>query len=231
MKLRPTLAILAVIAMAVLLFLPADVTAAPALAGLDDTCLETELQGCSVLSSGYIAADTGQRIAFQTQAGFTDQDGVKGGVVLFDETADGWELFASAFDAYRYDTPRLVQHDEIMLHIPGYSGGTGAYNADLLFIWGDTRSARYFDGWRTIDLNSWHAYVGQYLPEGLEIWQGVDYDFDDWFYGELNARTPLWRPNDGNCCPRGGWATVHFTIDNSTLIVTRVDYQPPTKTK
>ena len=230
MKLRPTLTILAVIAMAVLLFLPADVTAASQ-PGLDDTCLETELKGCAVLSSGYIASEQGHRIAFQTQAGFTDEDGVKGGVVLFAEKPEGWTLFASAFDAYRYETPRMIEHDEIMLHVPGYTGGTGAYNADLLFVWGDTGAARYFEDWRAIDLQSWPSFVGDLLPEGLEIWKGVDYDFGDWFYGELNARTPLWRSGDGNCCPSGGWATIHFAIDNSTLIATSIDYQPPAKAK
>lgn len=230
MKLRPALTILVVAAMGVLLFLPKDVAAA-SLPGLDDTCLETELKGCAVLSSGYIASEQGHRIAFQTQAGFTEEDGVKGGVVLFAEKPEGWELFASAFDAYRYETPRLVEHDELMLHVPGYTGGTGAYNADLLFVWGDTGAARYFEDWRSIDLDSWSSLADDLLPEGLAIWQGVDYDFDDWFYGELNARTPLWRDDDGNCCPSGGQATVHFAIEDYSLVVTGLDYQPPAKTK
>jgi len=230
MKLRAALTILAVAAMGVLLFLPKDVAAA-SLPGLDDTCLETPIKGCTVLSSGYIATEQGQRIAFQTQAGFTDEDGVKGGVVLFAEKPEGWALFATAFDAYRYDTPRLVEHDEIMLHVPGYTGGTGAHNADLLFVWGDTSAAHHFENWRAIDLDSWPAFVGELLPQGLEIWKGVDYDFGDWFYGELNARTPLWRSDDGNCCPSGGWATIHFAIDNSTLVATSVDYLPPAQTR
>ena len=230
MKLRPVLTILAILGMAVLLFLPADVTAAP-LPGLDDTCLETELKGCHVLSSGYVALEQGQRVAFQTQAGFTDADGVKGGVVLFEETPDGWTLFASAFDAYRYDLPRVVEHDETVLHVAGYTGGTGAYNADLLFIWGDTGAAHYLKAWNPIEMNIWLAGIGALLPDGLEIWKGVDYDFDDWFHGQFNARTPLWRADDGNCCPSGGWATIHFAIEGTTLVATAVDYQPPVKAK
>ena len=230
MKLRPAIIVLAVLAMGVLLFLPADARAA-SLPGLDDTCQQTQLKGCSVLASGYIAAEGGPRIAFQTQAGFTDEDGVKGGVVLFKENEKGWSFLASAFDGYRYDVPRLVAHEDILLHVPGYTGGTGAYNADLLFFWGDTGAAAYREDWNRVDLDHWRSRIGELLPAGLEIWKGVDYDFDDWFYGELNARTPLWRADDGNCCPSGGWATIHFTIEDQTLVPTGVDYQPPPKSK
>jgi hypothetical protein len=230
MNFRHVLAVLAVAGMAILLFLPADVTGAP-LSGLDNTCLETELKGCSVLSSGYIAAEQGPRIAFQTQAGFTDADGVRGGVVLFEKSPDGWEPFASAFDGYRYDVPRLVEHDQTLLHVAGYTGGTGAYNADLLFIWGDLGHADYREGWRPIDTGSWRNTIGDLLPESLEIWQGVDYDFDDWFYNRIEACTPLWRAEDGNCCPSGGWAIIHFAIEHDALVATGIDYQQPAKTK
>lgn len=230
MKLRSILTILAVLGVAVLLFLPSSVRAA-SLPGLDDTCLETELKGCTVLHSGYLATNQGPRIAFQTQAGFTDEDGVKGGVVLFDETPDGWTLFASAFDGYDYDAPRLVEHDQILLHVAGYTGGSGAYNADLLFVWGDTGAARYAEGWQPIALDGWMSSIGELLPEGLEIWQGVDYDFDDWFYNRLDARTPLWRSGDGNCCPTGGWAIIHLAIEHDTLVATGVDFLPPAKSE
>lgn len=227
---RPLLTISAVLGIAVLLFLPADVTAAP-LAGLDDTCLETQLKGCTVMASGYIALEHGPRIAFQTQAGFTDEDGVKGGVVLFEEEPDGWTPFASAFDGYRYEVPRLVEHELTLLHVAGVVGGSGSHNADLLFAWGDEGAALYTEGWRPVDIDSWYATVADLLPVDHEIWQGVDYDFDDWFYNRLNASTPLWRGDDGNCCPSGGWATIHFALENDTLIATGVDHQPPAKAK
>lgn len=230
MKLRPVLTILAVAAMAVLLFLPADIRAAP-LPGLDDTCLQTQLKGCSVLASGYIAAEHGPRIAFQTQAGFTAEDGVKGGVVLFTEASDGWTLFASAFDGYRYDTPRLIEHEQTMLHVAGTTSGTGNYNADLLFLWDDTGAALYREGWRQIDIYRWFSTIDALLPAGLEIWKGVDYDFDDWFWVELDARTPLWRADDGNCCPTGGWAIIHLAFEDDALVATGVDYLPPDKAK
>lgn len=230
MTLRAFLPLLGTAGLALFVFLPADVFAA-SLPGLDDTCLESPLQGCTVLTSGYVALEQGPRIAFQTQSGFTDADGIKGGITLFEEGAAGWTLFASAFDGYRYDVPRVIEHDQTLLHVAGYSGGTGAYNTDLLFAWGDTGAARLVNGWRPVDMENWLLTINTMLPAGLEIWKGVDYDFDDWFYGELNARTPLWREDDGNCCPSGGWATIHLAIENNALVAKRVDYLPPPKAK
>lgn len=230
MKLRSVLVVCAVLGLAVLLFLPARLVAAP-LFGLDDACLSSELEGCAVLSSGYVGVEGGPSIAFQIQTGFTAADGIGGGVVLYEPTPDGWAAFATAFDGYRYDVPRLVVQDETLLHVAGQTGGTGAYNADLLFIWGDLGHAVYREGWRPVDLATWQTSIGDLLPPGLEIWQGVDYDFNDWFYGDLNARTPLWQSDDGNCCPSGGWATIHFAIVDDVLVATGVDYDPPDKAK
>lgn len=224
MKLRPALTILAVAAMGVLLFLPRDVAAA-SLPGLDDTCLETKLKGCAVTASGYLSAGSDLRVAYQVQDGFTEEDGVLGGIVLFVEKPEGWTLFASAFEGY-YEPPRLVSHELTLLHVPGYTGGTGAYNVDLLYLWDDGVT-----DFLPIDMSRWIPGMVDWLPDGLQIWKGVDYDFDDWFYGELNARTPLWRDDDGNCCPSGGEATIHFAIEGYGLVVTGLDYQPPAKAK
>lgn len=98
----------------------------------------------------------------------------------------------------------MIAHNTIMLHVPGYAGGTRTYNADLLFLWRDTDAAVYRERWRT--------EIGQMLPDGLEIRHGVDYDFDDWFPNMLDARTPLWRAREGNCCPsgEGGYRREHL---------------------
>lgn len=226
MKMRTVFFALVLVGLGVVLFLPAEARAG-ALPGLDDICLHTNLEGCSVLASGYIEAEDGPRIAFQTQAGFTRTDGVMGGVVLFREDGGNWLLFADAFDAYRYDVPHLVAHEAILLHVPGYTGGTGAYNADLLFVWGDAGASIHRQTWRRIDIESWRADIDALLPEGLGIWQGVDYDFDDWFYDSLTARTPLWREGDGNCCATGGEALIDFEIVEDRLEVKSVRYLPP----
>lgn len=230
MKLRTALPVLVALAIAIMIFTPRDILAAE-LAGLHATCLDSPLQGCSVLDSGYLKVADGRRIAFQTQAGFTPDEGVLEGIVLYEETGDGtWSPLLSAFDGYGFAV-RLIQHDQTMLHISGYSGGSGAYNRDRLLVWGDLGHAVYREGWIAIDLDTWLDRIGVMLPDGLEIWKGVDYDFDDWFYGDLNVRTPLWAPGDGNCCPSGGWATIHFAIDNEALVVTSLDYHPPGKAK
>lgn len=198
---------------------------------LDDVCLESLLKDCTVSASGYVSLEGGQRLAYQTQTGFTEDEGVTGGVVLFEETSQGWAVFATAFDGYRFEVPRIVEHDLTLLHIAGHSGNTGDYNADLLFLFNPEESADGSARWQQIDVSSWTKTVSPNLPPGLEIWKGVDFDFDDWFHGELNARTPLWRADDGNCCPSGGWATINFVIKDQALATTSVDYQPPQKAK
>ncbi|ODT82756.1 MAG: hypothetical protein ABS76_06785 [Pelagibacterium sp. SCN 64-44] len=232
MNLRQILPVLVAAGVAVLLFLPSDVFAIePEIEQLDHECVTRMLKNCKVLTSGRINFDYGEHegepmLVWQTQSGFTDEDGSIGGFVVYSVERDRLSFVGSGFDGYRFAPPRLST-DGSLLHVPGYTGGTGAYNADRLYKWGDTGAARYIEAWRPVDIDTWRRTIDEQLPEGLEIWKGVDYDFDDWFYGALNARTPLWRADDGNCCPSGGWATIHFDIDDLQLVVTDIDYIPP----
>lgn len=231
---RLILPILFATGVAILLFLPRNAFAAGLdLTQFDQTCLETQLKNCKVLTSGRLNSGWGDAegeplFAWQTQSGFTDADGVLGGFVLFHYTDGAWSLFDSGFDGYRFEPPRLAA-EETLLHIAGVTAGTGAYNADRLYVFGDTGAAAYREDWTRIDIESWRDNITPLLPEGLEIWKGVDFDFDDWFYGALNARTPLWRADDGNCCPSGGWATIHFEIEDNSLVPVSVDYLPPSE--
>lgn len=229
MKLRTILPILAVVGVLAVLFLPAGLFAAEPISTkqIDRQCIESELHNCVVLGAGHFNIEWGDAegapwLAWQTQAGFTPEDGVKGGFVLLAREGDAWTVLDKGFDAARYLTPLLGQEGGL-LHVPGYSGGTGAYNADRLYLLSDDEQ-----GWQRIDLDSWLATIGELLPEGLEIWKGVDYGFSDWFYEDFTARTPLWRGDDANCCPSGGWAIVHFEIEDAVLVARRVDYLPPT---
>lgn len=190
------------------------------LAGFDQACLTDHLKACQVLGAGYLNAEDGTlRIAYQTQAGFTDDDGVAGGVVLLAGQADGtWSMIAEDYRGYRYDTPAI--NPDNLLHVAGVTGGTGAGNADMLF------APVEGGGWQRIDIEGWKSAVGEKLPTGLEIWKGVAYDFDDPQYG-LTARTPLWRGDDGNCCPSGGEVVLVFTIENNALVVDEVIYRAP----
>ncbi len=228
MKLRPALTILAVLGMAMLLFLPSDIRAAEPV-DLDDigtSCLETSLDGCKVYSAGYLnVADFSDNdgtpfLAWQTQLGSTTTDGIIGGFVLFEHDGDSWSVLDSSFDGF-FEVPRLNQDG--LLHVPGYSQGTGAFNMDRLYQHAD-------DGWTAINMDEWFEKVGPMLPAGLEIWKGVEYDFSHPWAG-LVARTSLWQSDDGNCCPTGGSAVITLEIQDDRLVATGVDYQPPAKTK
>lgn len=180
-------------------------------------CLETVLRNCKVLTAGYLNVDWGDdegapMLAWQTQAGFTPEDGVLGGFVLLQNVDRAWTRLDSGFDGWRFFPPRLS--DEGLLHLPGYTGGTGAYNADRLYRWNDT-------AWQAIDITAWFKTIAEHLPADREIWKGVDYDFDN-SWSQLTARTALWRGDDGNCCPTGGYAEIVFTIENDRLKIDEV---------
>jgi hypothetical protein len=229
MKLRAILTILAVAGMAILLFVPAKLHAAEPvdLTDIGTTCLQSPLDECKVFTAGYLNRveynddDGAPMIAWQTQWGSTEMDGIIGGFVLFQHGADGWSLLDSGFDGF-FQLPQL--NDEGLLHISGYSQGTGSFNTDRLYQRDDST------GWTSIEMSQWFDQIGPMLPEGLEIWKGVEYDFSSPWSG-LVARTSLWRSDDGNCCPSGGSAVITLEIQDQWLVATSVDYEPPSKTK
>ncbi len=191
-------------------------------------CLSTTLRDCKVLTAGYINADQGGHegeslLAWQTQTGVTFEDGVMGGFVIFEYIDSRWTVFDSGFDGWRFLPPRLS--DDGLLLIAGYTGGTGAYNADRLYQW---RDLEHDDraGWRPIDMHAWLETNKMDLPNGLEIWKGVQYEFEDPWSGVI-ARTHLWRPDDANCCPTGGSAVINFEIEDDQLVVAEVTYIGP----
>lgn len=84
-----------------------------ALDGIGSACLETPLRGCRVLTAGFLNADGGSDdgepfIAWQTQMGFTFEDGVAGGFVLFAHGTDGWSVLGSGIEG-EYHLPGLVE--------------------------------------------------------------------------------------------------------------------------
>lgn len=191
------------------------------LKSIGDTCLATELEDCKVLTAGFFnRADYGDAegaplIAWQTHAG-TGEYGVIGGFVLFRHTGDGWEVLDSASDGF-FQVPTF--NDENVLHIPGYSQGTGVFNTDRLY-----RLEEDGQTWTPIDMGDWLA--GVELPEGLEIWKGVAFDFSNPWSGYV-ARTSLWRSEDGNCCPSGGSAVIGLEIEGDKLVGKEAEYTPP----
>jgi hypothetical protein len=183
----------------------------------DTVCIGDVLSDCQVTAAGWINGESGTpRIAWQTRFGATAEEGLLGGVILLEPDGAAWRVFAWDFRGYRYDAPRLSELG--FLQVPGYAKGTGGGRPDLLF-------ARDGDGWTQIELETWRAGLAYFLPDGLEIWQGVDYKFDDPAYG-LSARSPLWRPNDGNCCPSGGDIYLVFERRGTDLIITEAEVDP-----
>ncbi|RZJ04042.1 MAG: hypothetical protein EON89_09245 [Brevundimonas sp.] len=193
-----------------------DVEAAAARPTLDNlltACAPLGLQGCQA-EGGWIRR--GDDILFwQTQTGVTGEEGTTGAVVVLHGSANGpltpivWASGAffsapQAFDAGDGAT---------FVALPGRYGGTGRGNADLLFRWTGEAERPLVE----IDNISWRDDLPARLPPGLEVWKGVDMDYD-----ELFAFTPLWREGDGNCCATGGSAILNFRIEGDRLVLDTV---------
>lgn len=203
--------------------LPGAALAAPvSLKSLGDTCLESELKNCTIFAAGYVAPRDTPRLAYQIQSGVDEYEGVAGGVVVFAEVDGDWQLLGSDFSGVWYQLPRLSEADQTLFHVPGITAGTGAFNADLLFEFLPDDKA-----WQRVDMDSWSEGISDKLPEGLEIWKGVSYDFGEDYWGQYVARTSLWKDSDGNCCPTGGSAVIHLTVEDGALKAGDVDYEPP----
>jgi len=221
-----TFAMVACILLAIALTPTAVASQEPGFPSIAAECLPTELRNCRVLGAGFLNEDDeGEAfIAWQLQAGFTPELGSLGGFVLYWNGPDGWTELDAAFDGWRFAQPQM--NDAGLLHIAGYTGGTGAYNADRLYQWSPAREDQEA-GWQRIDVDSWLTDIGEMLPAGLEIWKGVRYELVDPWHGGMLARTSLWRRDDANCCPTGGDAIIEFEIGDDRLVATDVIYMAP----
>lgn len=189
-------------------------------ADLPDVCIGAALKGCSSRAGGWLTAPDGNRLYWQLQEGFTDENGISGGFVLLGDAGAarmgpvkpiGW-----AYEGYRYETPvSLFIDGELYVAVPGRMMGTGNGNADVLFRWtpGETVELTQVDNW------SWRDSLAERLPTGLEVWKGVDYRYND---EGVWAWTLLWREGDGNCCASGGSAMLEFRIEDDRLILDAV---------
>ena len=203
---RIVLALLALIGLGVVLLLPKNVAAAE-LVSLDtvqDVCLGTELSACKVATAGYAtSSDDTHRIAWQTQTGYTLEDGILGGIVLLEPSGDGWSIFATAYDAAHYGTPRLI--DTGLLHVPGVGLTDVSPTADLLFAH-DTATA----DWAPIDITSWKQMVDPMT--GIMLYKGVDYDFE-----AMTGRALFRVDKDAYGGPAHGTVVITFVLEDRTL--------------
>jgi len=182
-------------------------------------CVDLGLTGCGTSMGGYMNGPDGARLHWQLQGGATDEDGVRGGVLFMAEGAEGLKPIAWAADAAVYDTPRLVGGEQTYIVVPGVLAGSGGGRADAVFRWSGSDGAPRLT---EVDVWSWRDDLARRLPAGLAVWQGVRIDYD-----QLSARTPLWRPNDGNCCPTGGAARLDFSLEGDRLVLEDVRVEPP----
>lgn len=183
-------------------------------------CVATGLKGCSSPMGGYLALDEA-RLQWQVQEGYTDENGISGGIVFFGDAGAArmgpTAPIAWSFDGARFDAPVLLSGPEFngaaYIAVPGIHAGSGGGNADVLFRWDapDSRRLTQIDTW------SWRDSLDGQLPEGLEIWQGVRFDWPN-----MMAFTPLWQPGDGNCCGTGGTAILSFEIEGDRLVLSNV---------
>jgi hypothetical protein len=189
-------------------------------------CVATGLKGCSSPMGGYLALRDGG-LQWQLQEGFTEETGVSGGIVFFGDAGAArmgpTAPIAWSFDGARFDAPVLLSGPEFngaaYIAVPGIHAGSGGGNADVLFRWDfpDSRRLTQIDTW------SWRDDLSNRLPEGLEVWQGVRFDWPN-----MMAVTPLWQDGDGNCCGTAGSAILSFSIEGDRLVLSHVTVRDAT---
>lgn len=184
---------------------------------LGKACIGRALRNCQVLGAGQLGPD----LAWQSQRGFTPQDGLRGGIVLLERQRNGFKLVTWSFEGYDWQEPKLIAAADgsVLLTAAGRVAGTGAHNADLLY-------RRVGKDWREVELESWKDAIEARLPPGFGVWKGVDYDF-----AAMTAKMAVWRPNDANCCPTGGDAVASFRIDGDRLVLTGLQFTPHEATR
>lgn len=185
-----------------------------------DECIGQALKDCSSPAGGWLTAPDGQRLYWQLQEGFTDENGITGGVVLMGDAGAARmgpvRPVAWAFEGYRYEAPTLLTFEgKLYVAVAGKMQGTGNGNADVIFRWtpGEVPELIQVDNW------SWRESLKERLPAGLEVWKGVDFNYGD---SEIWTWTPLWREGDGNCCASGGGAGLSFRIEDDVLVLNSV---------
>lgn len=225
MRFQSQIVIPSAIGLVALMALPGDLRAEDSLdlSRIDTACLLTELDSCKVLNAGffnrmdYANDEAPPLIAWQIQYGTSEIEGTIGGFVLLKHDGKDWSTLETGFDGF-FSVPQL--NADNLLHVPGYAQGTGVFNMDRLYRLEEDNTT-----WTPIDMDHW--LEGVELPEELEIWKGVAFDFSNW--SGYTARSSLWRPEDANCCPSGGEALISLEIEDNKLVGKDVEYTPPTE--
>lgn len=182
-------------------------------ADLEKGCLEIELQGCGVSGGGFLRGGDDFTLHWQVQDGFTEEDGVGGGVVVLERRGASGPLTPLVWtsEGSAYEAPILVFEGEgqWLLILPGVSRGTGA--GDMM------RMMLFRDGvWRQVDTD-WQSRAGDLL-KGREVRHRPNWNFHD----GLRAITPLWNAADAQCCGEAGVALLEFEVIGDKLTLTEM---------
>lgn len=182
-------------------------------------CMVGAVEMCVVESAGFLNAggETALRsIAWQYVSGLEPGGGIPLRMTMaWDISGAKPVLIGMTSTEGEAEPPRLVDNGEdIILHLPARTAGTGEGNADSLFL--------YRTGaWVNIGMNSWKDELRTRLPDGMGLWKGVEYDY----YG-LSSYFPIWRDSDANCCATGGNAYAVFKIVDNRLAIDTLDFTP-----
>lgn len=189
-------------------------------AKIADTCLYDYGGRCGVEASGRIEVpERGTTLLWQ-KLSLAPRDGPQAWmVVLLARDAAGKTALAGfAESSGSIGTPDLVESngEYSLVHVTGTLAGSGAGNADALFMGEGDKAA-----WRQVDLSGWYDDGAKMLPKGY--WLRGPADF---LFGEMLAVIPVARDGDGNCCPRGGQGLFDLDIRDGRLVLTGMRFQP-----
>ena len=159
-----------------------------------------------------ITEDGRTRVLWQMQAGVSERDGIRAGIVLLGEVRGGWRPIGWSFEGHTVSPPRLVQDGATtLLHAAGRGGGSGATNTDLLYR-RDGRGA-----WAEVETEAGAPPPDRACRRGREIRQALDYDM-----AEMIARGRLAKETDANCCPSAGGVAFSLRLDGTRLVLDEV---------
>jgi uncharacterized protein YecT (DUF1311 family) len=132
-----------------------------------------------------------------------------GGVAIFKTAGSQLVPIADvAVDTAHFARPEMVQSPAgRLLVVRGSIEGTGNFNADQVYLYGDARLTE-------VDIVSWPGDLPPRLPKGWGAWKGIYPN-----YKTLVAETPLWQNGDGNCCPTAGRAVIRLGLGDRRLLI------------
>lgn len=185
---------------------------------LGRVCAVVAVEKCTVRESGAVKGSAPYGgLSYQIQVPSDEDNWIRGVVVLRN---DGGRLKPVIwnFDGDIPERPEVLATPAgPLLLVPSMHGGTGAFNAELIF-------RPLNGGWRDLEIDAWRTAFDKQLPEELGVWKGVQYDWKT-----LSLDTSLWKSEDANCCPTGGSAEAKLAVEGDRLALKSmsIDRTPP----